>query len=76
MTATAGWLLAYQTHGNSTSSSFDVASVMGNISCAALSAANAASAVNFLKDLLGGCKRFVKRGAEATIQLKSSKDKE
>ena len=74
LTSTAGWLLAYQTHGSSSSTSFDVAAVLGNISCSALTAANAASTVNFMKSVPGGCGRFVRRGAEAAWQLRNEKE--
>ena len=74
LTGIGGWLLAYQANGSSNSASFDVAAILGNISCSALTAANAASAVNFIKDVPGGCGRFVRKGAEAAWQLRTEKD--
>eukprot|EP01052_Picozoa_sp_SAG31_P019738 SAG31_NODE_1452_length_8286_cov_6.329547_8_plen_423_part_00 len=70
LAGTGGWLLAYQTSSNSTSTSFDVSSVLGNISTFALAAANTASALNLLQGISGGCSKFVRSGAEAAMQMR------
>ena len=61
LTATGGWLLAYQTPGASDSASFAVTSALGNVSATALTLANTANAVNLLPGQ-GACARFVRHG--------------
>eukprot|EP01047_Picozoa_sp_COSAG01_P103186 COSAG01_NODE_32677_length_577_cov_1.443515_1_plen_142_part_00 len=72
LAGTSGWLLAYRAQGGSSRSGFNVASVLGNLACSTLTLANAASAMNFLRETSGGCTRFVRSGAAAAMELKSS----
>ena len=76
LTATGGWLLAYQTPGASDSTSFAVTSALGNVSATALTLANAANAVNLLPGQ-GACARFVRYGnAEASEEGGGARENE